>query len=70
MLTNEGEHIIIETKGIKDVDVEHKDRRIRLWCEDATNIIKSKWSFIRVDQADFERYRFKSIKELVSVQRG
>jgi type III restriction enzyme len=70
VLTDKGEHIIIETKGREDVDVEHKDKRIILWCEDATNLMKSKWSFIRVDQADFEKYRFKSIKELVSAQRG
>ncbi|OSS41652.1 Type 3 restriction-modification enzyme helicase subunit [Desulfurella amilsii] len=67
--TDKDEHIIIETKGREDVDVEHKDKRIKLWCEDATNLMKSKWSFIRVDQADFEKYRFKNIKELVSAQR-
>jgi type III restriction enzyme len=66
VLTDKNEHMIIETKGREDVNVEYKDKRIRLWCEDATNLTKSKWSFIRVDQADFEKYRFKSIKELVS----
>jgi type III restriction enzyme len=70
VLTDKDEHIVIETKGREDVDVEHKDKRIRLWCKDATNLMKSKWSFIRVDQADFEKYRFKSIKELVSAHRG
>ncbi len=53
----------------RDVDVEHKDKRIGLWCEDATNLMESKWSFIRVDQEDFEKYRFKSIKELASTVR-
>jgi len=67
VITNKDEHIIIETKGREDVDVEHKDKRIRLWCEDATNLMRSKWLFIRVAQEDFEKYRFKSIKELVSV---
>ncbi|MBA7635321.1 hypothetical protein ES703_42922 [subsurface metagenome] len=70
MLTNKDEHIIIETKGREDVDVEHKDKRIRLWCEDAASLTKSKWSFIRVDQEAFEKYRFKSIKELVSALGG
>jgi len=69
VLTDRDEHIIVETKGREDVDVKYKDKRIRLWCEDATNLMKSKWSFIRVDQADFEKYRFKSIKELISAQR-
>ncbi|MCD5417160.1 DEAD/DEAH box helicase family protein [Candidatus Bipolaricaulota bacterium] len=70
LLTDKKEGIIIETKGREDVDVEHKDRRIGLWCKDATNLMGSKWSFIRVAQTDFEKYRFKSIKELVSAQRG
>ena len=70
LFTDEKEHIIVETKGREDVDVEHKDKRIRLWCEDATNLTGSKWTFIRVDQEEFERYRFKSVKELISALRG
>jgi type III restriction enzyme len=70
VLSNKDEHMIIETKGREDVDVAHKDKRIRLWCEDATNLMGSKWSFMRVNQEDFEKYRFKSIKEIVSVLRN
>ncbi len=69
VLDDKDKHLIIETKGREDVDVEHKDKRIGLWCEDATNLMESKWSFIRVDQEDFEKYRFKSIKELASTLR-
>jgi len=64
-LTGNNEYFIIEAKGREDVDVEHKDKRIKLWCEDATNLTKSSWSFKRVDQEDFEKYRFKSVKELI-----
>ncbi len=67
--TDKNEHLIIEPKGREDVDVAHKDKRIGLWCEDATNLMESKWSFVRVDQEDFEKYRFKSIKELTSALR-
>ncbi len=66
VLTDKEEYIIVETKGREDVDVEHKDRRIKLWCEDATNLTGSRWSFARVNQEEFERYRFKSIEELIS----
>ncbi|MDD1744647.1 MAG: hypothetical protein LUQ20_02380, partial [Candidatus Methanoperedens sp.] len=69
VLTDKNENMIIETKGREDVDVAHKDRRIGLWCEDATNLMGSTWSFMRVDQEDFEKYRFKSIKEIVSALR-
>jgi len=65
VLTDSNEHFIVEAKGREDVDVQHKDKRIKLWCEDATNIAKSKWSFKRIDQEDFEKYRFRSVKELI-----
>jgi type III restriction enzyme len=66
VLTERKEHVIIETKGREDVDVAHKDNRTILWCEDATNLTGDKWFFIRVNQEDFEKYRFKNLKELVS----
>jgi len=66
VLTQNNEHFIVEAKGREDIDVQYKDKRIKLWCEDATNLAKSKWSFIRIDQEDFEKYRFKSVKELIS----
>ncbi|PNS00259.1 hypothetical protein X927_04145 [Petrotoga mexicana DSM 14811] len=66
ILTDKNERLIVETKGREDVDVKHKDKRMKLWCEDATKITKSKWIFIRINQEDFEKYRFKSIEELTS----
>jgi len=65
-LTDDMQHIVIETKGREDIDVPLKDRRIRAWCQDATNLTKNKWSFIRVDQEAFEKFRFKSLSELIS----
>jgi type III restriction enzyme len=65
VLTSNNEYFVIEAKGREDVDVERKDKRIKLWCEDATNLTKSSWFFKRVDQEDFEKYRFKSVKELI-----
>ena len=58
----EGERLIIETKGLEDVEVEHKDNRIEQWCKDATGLSGSMWSFIRVNQEEFGN--FKSIQEL------
>jgi len=66
VLTDNNEYFILEAKGREDIDVEYKDKRIQLWCEDATNLTKSKWSFKRIDQEDFEKYRFRSVKELIS----
>jgi len=67
---DERERLAIETKGREDVDVEHKDKRIIKWCKDATGLSGSKWSFIRADQGEFEKYRFKSVKELISALKG
>ena len=66
ILTTEGEHIIVETKGRVDVNVEHKDNRAEQWCKDVNQLTGGKWSYLRVDQEEFERYRFKSVKELIS----
>jgi type III restriction enzyme len=70
VLTSKGEHLIIETKGRVDVDVERKDKRAKQWCEDVNRLIDGKWSFIRVDQEDFEEYRFRSVNELISTIEG
>jgi len=66
VVTDKEGYVIIETKGREDVDVVHKDKRIKLWCEDATNLTKSNWYFKRINQEDFEKYRFGSVKELIS----
>ena len=64
-LTN-GEYWLIETKGLIDLEVAHKDKRARQWCEDATSLTGNKWAFIRVNQEDFEKYRFTNIEELIT----
>ena len=66
VLTDNNEYFIIEAKGREDVDVQHKDKRIQMWCEDATKLTNMKWSYRRINQEDFEKYRFKSLKELIS----
>ncbi len=70
ILSDKNEYLIVETKGREDIDVVHKDKRTKLWCEDAAKLTKSKWAFKRIDQEDFEKYRFKSIKELISTLKG
>lgn len=60
------EFYIMETKGKEDVDVEYKDRRMRQWCADASRLTGSRWSFLRVNQEEFEKYKFKDTQELIS----
>lgn len=65
--TNGGEKIIIETKGRVDVDVEHKDKRAKIWCKDASNLTGETWRFFRVNQELFEKHKFENLGEIASV---
>lgn len=60
-LTN-GDHWIVETKGLVDVEVGLKDKRAKEWCKDATDITGTKWNFIRINQGVFDEYRDKLVK--------
>jgi type III restriction enzyme len=46
-VTQDGVHHLIETKGREDVDVKHKDRAARLWCENATILTGTEWLYKR-----------------------
>ena len=64
--TISGEHIVIETKGRVDVDVEFKDNRAIQLCNDINHITGNKWSYLRIDQKEYEKYRFNTLKELIT----
>ena len=51
----DGTHYLIETKGREDVDVANKDRAASLWCENATKLTGTVWSYIKVPQKEFEK---------------
>jgi len=36
------------------------------WCKDASRLRSAKWSYIRVNQDDFDKYDFRSFADLVS----
>lgn len=48
-----GAHHLIETKGREDVDVAHKDRAAKIWCENATLLTETTWSYVKVPQKDY-----------------
>jgi len=66
-LTKSGEHLIFETKGLEDVEVKLKDARIKKWCEDAQSLTGQPWKFFRINQSEFEKYTFKSVKDLITL---
>jgi type III restriction enzyme len=59
--------VIVETKGLEDLDVPLKTERLKQWCADVnaqrSGII---YDFVYIDEEDFNRYKPKSFAELLS----
>ena len=56
---------IIETKGLEDLDVPLKMRRLKQWCEDINKAqTEIKYDFIFVDEENFKKYQPGSFKDL------
>ncbi len=64
-----GDHLVVETKGLADLDVPHKDQRATRWAVDATVTSGSRWRYLRVDQEVFDTHvaRLRSLSSLVDV---
>ena len=64
VIDTSGSHLLVETKGREDVDVTHKDRAARIWCENATLLTGTAWDYVKVPQGDFERLRPADLADL------
>ncbi len=51
-----GEHLLVETKGLADLDVPHKDERAARWAVDASIASGVRWTYLRVDEEPFRAY--------------
>ena len=59
--------VIVETKGLEDMDVPLKMQRLHQWCEDVNRAQPDvKYDFVFVDQEGFEKYKPTSFKQLVA----
>jgi type III restriction enzyme len=56
--------VIVETKGREDVDVAAKDLQGKRWAEEVSRRTKTEWTFLRVDQKEFEKARYNKFAEL------
>jgi type III restriction enzyme len=62
--------VIVETKGQEDLDVPLKIARLRQWCEDINRVQSNvNYSFVYVDQENFEKYQPASFNKLVDTFR-
>ena len=66
----DGRKVIVETKGLEDLDVPLKMARLRQWCEDI-NAAQSDtvFDFVYVDEESFRKHTPKSFKDLVAAFR-
>lgn len=62
---DDGAHKLIETKGREDPDVAHKDRAATLWCENATKLTETTWTYVKVPQTGFDKLQPTSFSDLV-----
>jgi type III restriction enzyme len=58
--------VIVETKGLEDLDVPRKMQRLRQWCEDINRVQSDvQYDFVFVDQESFAQYRPTSFRQLI-----
>ena len=61
-----GDHWIVETKGLEDVEVALKDARARQWSRDASALTGVRWDYLKVHDRDFRRSTAQSFWELAA----
>jgi hypothetical protein len=62
---SDGDHHLIETKGLEDIHVAHKDRAAKIWCKNATLLTDVAWSYVKVPQTEFGKLQASDIADVV-----
>lgn len=64
--TSPGNIIIVETKGLEDLDVPLKMARLKQWCADINaSQRKARFDFVFVEEEEFEQYKSSTFSELM-----
>lgn len=63
-VASDGGHYLIETKGLEDVNVAHKDRAALLWCENTTLLTGVTWRYLKVPQKEFDAFQPLELSDL------
>ena len=59
--------VVVETKGLEDIDVPLKMKRLREWCADIDKAQSDiYYDYVFVDEESFRQYKPKSFKDLIS----
>ena len=66
-----GAHYIVETKGREDLDDIEKIKRLKQWCEDASERQKRvAYRMLYVKQEEWDKYKPNSFKQLADTFRN
>jgi type III restriction enzyme len=68
VLTNDGTHYIVETKGLEDINVANKDRAAQLWCENTTKLTGKPWAYVKVLQTAYKQLQPMRFEDLFVLQ--
>jgi type III restriction enzyme len=55
VLTGDGVHYVVETKGLEDTNVANKDRAAKLWSENTTQLTGKPWAYLKVLQTAYKQ---------------
>lgn len=69
----DGSCLVVETKGMEDVEVALKDQRANRWCRNATALTGRQWDYQKVPQKVFDAYigdTIEGLRRFVGAQRG
>ena len=62
----DGRVFVVETKGLRDLDVPLKKKRLQQWCKDINSAQRTTiFDYIYIDERDFQRYRSSNFSQLV-----
>jgi len=63
---NDGQVVVVETKGLEDLDVPAKLKRLRQWCADVNRVHAGKrYDFVYVDAENFHKHRVRTFSQLM-----
>ncbi len=65
VLTTDGAHHIVETKGLEDVNVANKDRAAKLWCENTSRLTGKPWAYLKVLQTAYTQLQPATFEDLL-----
>jgi len=65
---DKGVRWLMETKGAETDDVAHKDAAATQWCENATQLTKTQWRYLKIPQKAYELLQPSKLEHLAALK--